>query len=245
MVGIIQVTHQPEKNSLVLAISPNLSRNLIQIVERVRMLFDLRADPLEIGQWLSQDARLAPLLQRRPGLRVPGAWDGFEVAVRAIVGQQVSVKGATTLMGRLVAAAGDPVMLTASTTAVSSPLTHLFPTPQQILTADLVGLGLTTQRTAAIQALAQAVAEKRLLLETAVSLDHTTQQLTQLHGIGDWTAHYIAMRVFGEPDAFPAGDLVLRKMMGNLSPSQLQQLAEPWRPWRAYAAMQLWAASND
>jgi AraC family transcriptional regulator of adaptative response / DNA-3-methyladenine glycosylase II len=241
-VGTIQVTHEAEKHNLLLIISPNLSRSLIQIVDRVRALFDLRADPMVIGEHLAQDERLVPFVERRPGLRVPGAWDGFEVAVRAILGQQVSVKGATTLSGRLVAACGTPI-------ETDDPhLTHLFPTPQQLTEADLSGLGLTGQRIVAIQALARAVQDGELVLGTAVSLDDLITQLIQLPGIGDWTAHYMAMRVFGEPDAFPAGDLVLRKVAGGgtaVPAKQLQQMAEPWRPWRAYAAMHLWAGSND
>jgi AraC family transcriptional regulator of adaptative response / DNA-3-methyladenine glycosylase II len=241
-VGTIRVEQQPQKNSLLLTISPNLSRGLIQIVDRVRSLFDLRADPMEIGDYLAQDGRLAPLVQRRPGLRVPGAWDGFEVAVRAILGQQVSVRGATTLAGRLVAAYGEAVE------TAKPHLTHLFPTPEQLSEAELTGLGLTGQRMRAIQVLARTVRDGELLLGTAVSLDDLIKQLIQLPGIGEWTAHYMAMRVFGEPDAFPAGDLVLRKMVGNgtaASAKVLQQVAESWRPWRAYAAMHLWAVGRD
>lgn len=238
-VGTIQVTHEAATHHLLLTISPVLSRGLIQIVDRVRTLFDLRADPMEIVDHLQQDARLSPLVQQRPGLRVPGAWDGFEVAIRAIVGQQVSVKGATTLIGRLAATHGRSVE------TGTADLSVLFPTPQDLRTADLSGMGLTGQRTAAIQAFAAAVQDSELVLGTAVSLDDIMQQLTQLPGIGDWTAQYMAMRVFGEPDAFPAGDLVLRKAVGNgtaVTTRQLQQMAEPWRPWRAYAAMQLWAS---
>ncbi len=240
--GLIQVEHEAQKHHLLLTISPNLSRGLIQIVDRVRTLFDLRADPMEIGRHLQKDLRLSPLVQRRPGLRVPGAWDGFEVAVRAIVGQQVSVKGATTMIGRVAAACGDPIE------TGETGLTHLFPTPQQLSTADLSGLGLTRQRIVAIQALAAAVRDGELPLGTAVSLKDIIQQLISLPGVGDWTAHYIAMRVFGEPDAFPAGDLVLRKVVGNgtaVSAKRVQQIAESWRPWRAYAAMHLWAGSKD
>jgi AraC family transcriptional regulator, regulatory protein of adaptative response / DNA-3-methyladenine glycosylase II len=239
-IGLIRVEHDPAKHSLLLTISPSLSRGLIQIVDRMRALFDLQADPMEIGNHLGQDARLSPLVVQRPGLRVPGAWDGFETAVRAILGQQVSVKGATTLSGRLAAACGDPVE------TGEAGLTHLFPTPQQVCTADLSGLGLTGQRIVAVQTLARAVRDGELVLATAVSLDDLIGQLLQLPGIGDWTAHYIAMRVFGEPDAFPAGDLVLRKVVGNgtaVSAKQLRQTAESWRPWRAYAAMHLWASS--
>jgi AraC family transcriptional regulator of adaptative response / DNA-3-methyladenine glycosylase II len=173
---------------------------------------------------------------------VPGAWDGFEVAVRAILGQQVSVKGATTLSGRLAAAYGQPIETT------EPHLTHLFPTPQQLSEADLTGLGLTGQRIAAIQALARTVRDGELLFGTAASLDDLIAQLIQLPGIGDWTAHYIAMRAFGEPDAFPAGDLVLRKVVGGgtaVTAKAVQQMAEVWRPWRAYAAIQLWAAATE
>lgn len=240
--GLIQVEHEAQKHHLLLTVPPTLSRGLIQMVDRVRTLFDLRADPMEIGRHLQKDARLSPLVQRRPGLRVPGAWDGFEVAVRAIVGQQVSVKGATTLIGRLAAAYGDPIK-------TGEPgLTYLFPRPRHLSTADLSGLGLTRRRIVAIQALAVAVRDGELLLGTAVSLKDIIQQLIQLPGVGDWTAHYMAMRVFGEPDAFPAGDLVLRKVVGNgtaVSAKGLQQIAESWRPWRAYGAMQLWAGSKD
>ncbi len=241
-IGTVQVTHEPHKHNLCLTLSPNLSGSLIQIVDRVRTLFDLRADPMVISEHLAQDEPLARLVQRRPGLRVPGAWDGFEVAVRAILGQQVSVKGATTLSGRLVAACGQPLE------TADSHLTHLFPTPAQLSQADLSGLGLTGQRIIAIRALAQAVQERALLLTTAVSLDDLISQLIQLSGIGDWTAHYVAMRVFGEPDAFPAGDLVLRKVVGGgtaVTAKELRQMAAAWRPWRAYAAMYLWAGSQD
>ena len=164
------------------------------------------------------------------------------MAVRAILGQQVSVKGATTLSGRLVAAHGQPLE------ADDAHLTHLFPTPERLSEADLGGLGLTGQRITAIQALARVVRDGELVLGTAVSLDDLITQLIQLPGIGDWTAHYIAMRVFGEPDAFPAGDLVLRKVVGEgtaVTAKVMKQMAEPWRPWRAYAAMQLWASSGD
>ena len=173
---------------------------------------------------------------------MPGAWDGFEVAVRAILGQQVSVKGATTLSGRLVASHGQPIE------ADDPHLTRLFPTAERLSEADLGGLGLTGQRMVAIRALARMVDDGELVLGTAVSLDDIIAQLLPLPGIGDWTAHYIAMRVFGEPDAFPAGDLVLRKVVGEgtaVAAKVMRQMAEPWRPWRAYAAMQLWASSKD
>jgi AraC family transcriptional regulator, regulatory protein of adaptative response / DNA-3-methyladenine glycosylase II len=152
------------------------------------------------------------------------------------------VKSATTLSGRLAAACGTPLETD------EAGLTHLFPTPEQLCAADLSGLGLTGQRIEAVRALAQAVRDGELVLATAVSLDDLIGQLIPLPGIGDWTAHYIAMRVFGEPDAFPAGDLVLRKVVGKgtaVTAKQLRRIAEPWRPWRAYAAMHLWASSAE
>jgi 3-methyladenine DNA glycosylase/8-oxoguanine DNA glycosylase len=205
-------------------------RALILIVDRVRRLFDLRADPSEILAQLTRDPLLAGF---RPGLRVPGAWDGFELAVRAILGQQVSVKGATTLAGRLVRAFGEPV-------DGGDGLTHLFPTPDTLAAADYSSIGLPAARAEAIRQLASAVARGELNFSGAVEPAHFIERFKKLPGIGEWTAQYVAMRALGDPDAFPAADLGLLRATGLTNPKQLEVRAERWRPWRAYAAMHLW-----
>lgn len=239
--GIITVQPIPDKNRLRLSVPTHLAGHLQLIAERIRRLFDLQADPAQISDHLSQDALLAPTVARYPGLRLPGCWDGFEIAVRAILGQQVSVKAATTISGRLVERLGLPI------TAVSPPhpsLTHIFPTPTQIVSADLSKLGLTTKRAETIRTLAQAVLNGELTFSTPVSLEEAIASMVKLPGIGDWTAQYIAMRALGEPDAFPAGDLILRRAATTtektITEKQLRQRADSWRPWRAYAAIYLW-----
>ncbi len=192
------------------------SKQLFRIVERVKRLFDLNADPVEIAATLGQDPLLSARVAARPGLRVPGAWDGFELAVRAVLGQQVTVKGATTLAGRVVAAYGVPVGDG-----------YLFPERDVIAEADFAGLGLTSARAETLRQIARAG-------------DFTLDEFLQLRGIGQWTAQYYAMRALHEPDAFPAGDLVLLKAAGLAKPRELEARAETWRPWRAYAAMHLW-----
>ena len=183
-------------------------------MHRARRLFDLDADPAAIRGALSRDPMLGPLLARRPGVRVPGAWDPFELAVRAIVGQQVSVAGARTVLGRIAAKHGiAPEVL-----------------------AEVTVEGMPRSRAETIRALAREVASGRLALE-GPSPD--VSRLQEIRGIGPWTASYIAMRL-GDADAFPAGDLVLRRNAGNLSERQLLERAERWRPFRAYAAMLLW-----
>ena len=237
-VGWIEVTAAPDAAALLVRLRPCDGAALLPVVERVRRVFDLGADPLQIAAHLRGDARLRPLVTARPGLRVPGAWDPFEVAVRGIVGQQISVAGATTLMGRLVARCGARVDL-------AEGVTHLFPTPAALAEADLTGIGMPGARVAALQALARAVADGAEPLDAARGLDDAVARLRELPGVGEWTAQYIAMRGLGEPDAFPHGDLVLRQALGNgsgaVSAAALALAAEAWRPWRAYAAVHLWA----
>lgn len=240
--GILEVLFVPEKNYLLLTVSEEFSRTLIQIVEKVRRLFDLRADPTTIHAELGKDRRLARLLRKNPGLRVPGAWDGFEIAVRAILGQQVSVKAARTLCGRLVKRFGESLDTSNPT---QDEIRYLFPKPEILAEADLSGLGLVRTRAATINRLAKAVCEGEVYLEAASSYKETILSLMALPGIGPWTAQYIAMRAMGEPDAFPAGDLGLlqawEKMEGTrVGEKQLEEYADSWRPWRAYAAMHLW-----
>jgi len=222
---------------------PNL-RCLPAIIARVRRVFDLAADPVAIGAHLSQDPILAPLVAARPGLRVPGAWDGFEVAVRAILGQQITVAAATRLAGNLVALHGGKI---ADSAALELGLTHLFPTPLQLAGADLAALGMPKARRAALSSLAAAIVADPLIFGARRSLDEAVSQLRSLPGIGEWTAQYIAMRELREPDAFPAADIGLMRAMEDgsgvrPSPAELLVHAERWRPWRAYAALHLWAS---
>ena len=213
------------------------------IIARVRRVFDLAADPEPIGAHLSQDPVLAPLVAARPGLRVPGAWDGFELALRAIFGQQITVPAATRLLGRLVEAHG--AMLPEEMRGIDG-LTHVFPSPARLAAVDL-GLGMPRARLQAVASLARALVADPLIFSPGASLEAAITKLRALPGIGEWTARYIAMRELREPDAFPAGDIGLRRAMADAdgrrpTPSQLLRRAERWRPWRAYAALHLWAS---
>jgi AraC family transcriptional regulator of adaptative response / DNA-3-methyladenine glycosylase II len=214
---------------------------LFQISAAARRMFDLSADPVRIRHTFKSDPVLAPLLKLRPGLRIPGAWDAFECAVRAILGQQISVAAARTLAARLVARAGQQIGDGADG------LTHLFPSPASLAAAKLDGLGITGARIAAMQELALAITQGRL--DFAAGYEQVAATLTSLPGIGAWTAQYIALRALGEPDAFPTGDLVLRRMAADgdipLTARALEVRAENWRPWRGYAVMHLWRAAAD
>lgn len=213
---------------------------LFQISAAARRMFDLAADPAHIRQTFRSDPLLAPLIRKRPGLRIPGAWEPFECAVRAVLGQQVSVAAARTLACRLVQRVGAPLE------HGFDGLTHLFPSPAALATADLGGLGITGARMAAMQTLARAVVEGHV--DFRAGPERVTTALVSLPGFGLWTAQYIALRALGEPDAFPTGDLVLRRMAGGsmpLTPRALEARAEDWRPWRGYAVMHLWRAAAD
>lgn len=214
------------------------SRALLFIVERVRRMFDLGADPNAIARQLSGDGLLRDLLREHPGIRMPGAWEGFELAVRAILGQQISVSAATTIAGRVASMCG-------SAAVESGTLNRLFPTPMQLANAPLERAGIIAARAGAIRGLARRVAEKTISFGPFVNQDEMVTVLQSVPGIGDWTASYIAMRALGEPDAFPSGDLVLRRMAGVVSPRELEARAEAWRPWRAYAVILLWQGATD
>ena len=215
------------------------ARILLDVAARVRRLFDLDADPLAFGRHLAGAPLLAARIDALPGIRVPGAWDGFETAVRAILGQQVTVKGATTLAGRLADALGEPLPV-----PLRAPgLARTFPPPEAVAGFDLRTIGVPAGRAAALRAMAGAVADGTLPLGPTAEPDATRVRLTAIPGIGPWTAEYIAMRVLRDPDAFPAGDLGLRKAVARGKPVEeraLRAMAEAWRPWRAYAAMLLW-----
>lgn len=199
---------------------------------------------MAIGAHLGQDPILEPLVAARPGFIVPGAWDGFELAVRAILGQQITVSAAAALAGKLVAAHGRKVTDAA---AIEQGLTHVFPTPRQLTAADLTSIGVPKTRRMALSALAAAVVADPLIFGPRRSLEEAVDQLRSLAGIGEWTAQYIAMRELREPDAFPSADIGLMRAMSDRngvrpSPAELLAHAERWRPWRAYAALHLWAS---
>ncbi|HEY8038526.1 MAG TPA: AlkA N-terminal domain-containing protein [Polyangiaceae bacterium] len=230
--GAIEVSRAGDARHLLLAVRAARGTDLFAVAARVRRLFDLDADPHRIDAHLARDRRLARAVRARPGLRVPGAWDGFEIAVRAILGQQVSVAGATTLAGRLVDRFGVRVP------GGGGGLTHLFPTPAALVAADVASIGLPRARAEAIRGLARAV-------EAGARPFDAVERLTRLEGIGDWTAAYVAMRAGRDPDAFPAGDLGLRRALATRrgalpSARALETISGAWRPWRAYAAMHLW-----
>ena len=239
--AVITVRPVEGEDALELRVRGAVLGALLQISSTARRTFDVGSDPALIAAAFQSDPLLAPLVQRHPGLRIPGAWDPFECAVRAVLGQQVSVACGRMLAARLVARAGRPI-----STAISE-LTHLFPTPAELAGADLTGLGLTGERLRVLQNFAEAAAKGKLDFEGAT--DRICDALAALPGIGDWTAQYVALRGLGEPDAFPASDRILRRMAGGcgapLSVADLQAAAEAWRPWRGYAAMHLWRAAAD
>lgn len=213
---------------------------MLDIVSRVRRMFDLDADPIAIGEVLSGDPRLRPLLALRPGLRIPSGWDGFEIAVRAVIGQQVSVAGARTLAARLSQRHGQAL----ATGDFPLGLDHLFPTPEALAEADLTQIGLTRARAATVRQMANALLEGQVDFRAEHTLDEFVERWTALPGIGPWTAHYIALRALAHPDAFPADDLVLQRALPNdgsrMTAKALAARAQAWRPWRGYAVMQLW-----
>jgi AraC family transcriptional regulator, regulatory protein of adaptative response / DNA-3-methyladenine glycosylase II len=231
--GTVAVALAASGDALEARISFPEPRWLFLIVERLRRMFDLGADPDEIATRLAADPHLAKRIETMPGLRVPGCWDGFELAVRAILGQQVSVTGASTLAGRLVRAFGTPV-------SVAAPLTHLFPRAETLADADVSSIGLPVSRAETIRSLARAISESRISFGSVTNVEGFRARLRQLPGIGDWTAQYVAMRALGDPDAFPAGDLGLLRAASMRNERELARRAEAWRPWRAYAAMYLW-----
>ena len=241
--GVVTVTPADSHRVDVAIRFPDLAA-LPQIIVRVRRVFDLAADPDTIGAHLALDPMLAPLVASRPGLRVPGAWDGFELALRAILSQQITVPAATKLLGRLVQQHGEPLP---KAMRDGEGLSHLFPSPAVVAAADLAALGMPAARARAVTSLAQAIAADPAMFSRGASLEEAIAKLRLLPGIGEWTAQYIAMRELREPDAFPAADIGLLRAMAAAdgrrpSPAELLLRAERWRPWRAYAALHLWAA---
>ncbi len=232
--GYFEVSQENTAPALLVRVQFGNPSALFMITERIRRMFDLNADWMAIATTLNTDPVLSGLLETKPGLRLPGCWDGFELAVRAVLGQQVTVKAATTFAGRLVRAFGE-------TFSSSSDLTYLFPTPKTLAEAELTGIGLTRARAASLQSLARAVYQREICFEGVVDPETLLAQLRGIPGIGEWTAQYVAMRALGEPDAFPAGDLALLRKLGLRHPQELEERAQAWRPWRAYAAVYLWS----
>jgi AraC family transcriptional regulator of adaptative response / DNA-3-methyladenine glycosylase II len=244
--GSVTVSHEPQRTALRVIVGFPELKSLPVIIARLRRMFDLSAEPRAIVAALSADPKLAPLVAARPGLRLPGGWDGFEIAVRAILGQQITVKAATHLATRIVAMLGDPVEQKSSTLG----LTHAFPRPERFLEPQLARVGMPRFRASALANVAKAIAADPRLFDPRGDLDQSIAALRALPGVGEWTAHYIAMRALGESDAFMPTDIGVQRMLARNGrrPSALKALtrAQRWRPWRAYAVLHLWMAeSND
>jgi AraC family transcriptional regulator of adaptative response / DNA-3-methyladenine glycosylase II len=243
--GSIAVTNAPAQSALRVVVRLSKLNVLPTIIARIRRMFDLSAEPAAIESALSCDGQLAPLVAARPGLRVPGAWDPFEIAVRAVLGQQITVKAATLLGGRIVAALGKPVA-----DGIDVPmLTHAFPRAEDFKLQTLAGLGMPRARAAALAGLAAAAVNDPRLFDPRRDLAEAVSRLTELPGVGEWTAQYIAMRALGESDAFLAGDVGIQRRfeIGGRRPTAEELLlrSERWRPWRAYAMLHLWMSENE
>lgn len=236
--GLVRVRDDAARSVLIAEIPIELAGAAMSIAARLRALFDLDAEPMRIAEALGRDRRLARAVARRPGLRVPGAWDGLEIAVRAVLGQQVSVRAATTLAARLAARFGE----------LLADGTRLAPTAGALARAredDLRAIGLTGARARTLIALGRAVEDGVVVVERGASPEATIAALERVPGIGEWTAQYVAMRALAWPDALPSGDLVLRRALGLEGAAAVRRRAERWRPWRAYGAMHLWAEAAD
>lgn len=236
--GYFEVSLAEGRDALLLRIAFGDPQSLFFIVERVRAMFDLNADWSAIVQHLKSDPILDASVKANPGIRVPGCWDGFELTVRAILGQQITVKGATAMAGRMANSFGK---------SFSGPagLTHVFPPPEVLANAPLANIGLTGARIETIRTLARAVGNGKINFGAATDSESFLARLCEISGIGNWTAQYVAMRALGEPDAFPATDLGLLRAMAIGNSRELELRAEAWRPWRAYAAMYLWSIHSQ
>ena len=240
--GWILVRDEPDAHVLALEVAPALAPAFASLLERLGHLFDLGARPEIIGAHFVRDPILGRAVAQRPGLRVPGAFDGFELAVRAILGQQITVKAATTIAGRFAAAFGDPIE------TPYAELIHLSPTAQRVTVAtvdEIASLGIIQTRARSIIAMAAEMDSGRLVLEPGADPSAVIAKLTQLPGIGAWTAHYIAMRALRWADAWPKGDIALRNALGRVTAKRADELSQPWRPWRSYATLHLWCEAGE
>jgi AraC family transcriptional regulator of adaptative response / DNA-3-methyladenine glycosylase II len=213
-------------------------RSLYLIIERIRGLFDLNADWAAIARTLGTDPALASRIRSQPGLRVPGCWSGFELTVRAILGQRMTLKSASAVMGQIAKSYGQR-------TSEAEDLTHLFPRPEILADAKLSDLGIAKERAETIHALARAVNVGAISFERIVDTDAFLTQLREIPGISRWAAQYVAMRALAEPDAFPTGDVGLRRTLGLKTSSEFEKRTEAWRPWRSYASMYLWHTAKE
>jgi AraC family transcriptional regulator of adaptative response / DNA-3-methyladenine glycosylase II len=243
--GMIHVSNNPARSGLDVQIHFPSVRSLAPVLLRLRRLFDVYADITAIEKHLSNDKQLASLIEKWPGLRVPGAWDGFELAVRAILGQQITVRSAQQLAGKLVRLCHGP-----SEDLQDNSLKYIFPSPSQLAAADFTEIGMPDSRRKTLKSLAAAVMEDPAFFEVAGSLNVILRKLRAVPGIGEWTAQYIALRAFRKTDAFPATDVVIlrgAKLLRGIvmGPDELVHQAEQWRPWRAYAAQHLWVAGGE
>lgn len=235
--GWIRATNHPEKQALQVEFSHSLIPVLPTLLRRLRHLFDLNAQPLHVCEVLGHDPRFKESIVRNPGLRVPGAFDGFEISVRAILGQQITVKAATTLGSRFCNAFGETFQTPFDT------LTRLAPQPVRVAMAtedEIATHGIIGARARAIQALASSCISGEISFDGRYSAAETIERLLALPGIGPWTAQYIAMRALNWPDAFPDGDIAIRHNLGGVTAKQAQMLSQAWRPWRSYAVMHIW-----
>jgi AraC family transcriptional regulator, regulatory protein of adaptative response / DNA-3-methyladenine glycosylase II len=236
--AIICVRPLPDDDELELKVRGAAPTMLFQISNMARRMFDLAADPARIALAFSSDEVLASLVRSEPGLRIPGSWDPFECAVRAVLGEQSDPETARMLTHRLVTHFGQPIG------DGCDQLTHLFPAPEQLAAADLGGLGISAARSAAVQALARAVQEGSI--DFTAGVEEVTSALAALPGLDAWIAQYVALRGLGEPDAFPPGDIILRRAAGHgvrsMTSRELELRADTWRPWRGYALLHLWEA---
>lgn len=235
--GWIRVSHAPEKRSLMVEFTHSLTPVLPALLGRLRNLFDLTARPDVIAAHLTKDARLRESVRKNPGLRVPGAFDGFEMALRAILGQQITVKAATTIACRFAGRFGE------KTTTPFPELALLSPSAKRVARATLdevASLGIVSARSTSILSLAQVFQSGALTLDTGSNPERTIDQLVSLRGIGPWTAHYIAMRALRWPDAFPREDIAVRNRLGGVSAKQAEEMSQAWRPWRSYAVLHIW-----
>ncbi|MEP6989856.1 MAG: DNA-3-methyladenine glycosylase [bacterium] len=240
--GWLRARQDADDDALLVDSTLSLAEATDALRSKLRHLFDLDARPDIITAHFANDALLGDAIRRRPGLRVPGAFNGFELATRAILGQQITVRAATTIAGRFAAAFGD---------AIDTPhaeLTHLSPTAARIASAsvdDIAKLGIIQTRARSIISIAQEMLSGRLALEPGAPINATIAQLVALPGIGPWTAQYIAMRALRWPDAFPPGDVALRNALGGVTAARAEELSRPWRPWRSYATLHLWCDASE
>jgi 3-methyladenine DNA glycosylase/8-oxoguanine DNA glycosylase len=239
--GVLSVTNSQERNCVVVKVAAPPVK-LSSVATRIRAMFDLSADPQVIGEHLGAESPLYRVSRKIPGIRIPGVWDPFEAAIRAVVGQQITVRAAVGLLERIVRMCG-----TRFETGFDESIEILFPTPQEIYDADLDGLGMPGARKKTLKAIAVAWMDGSVPVTDYASPEELTSALLAIPGVGPWTAEYIALRGFGEPDAFPSSDIALRAAVGRLlgrdeyaPASDVAEIAEDWRPWRGYAAQLLW-----